>query len=90
MNADATTEIASQSAPALDAGLLAILACPLMRCPLELHGDELVATQPPGAGLRYPVRDGIPVLLMDDAALPEGVATLDAFKSKYADHIPAS
>ncbi len=72
-----------------DDKLLAILVCPLTRSPLKQEGDWLVAQQPEGAGLRYPIRDGIPVLLMDQATLPDGVATLDDFKARYADLIPA-
>ncbi|MFI4860117.1 MAG: Trm112 family protein [Phycisphaerales bacterium JB063] len=75
--------------PKLDAKLLAILVCPLTRSPLTQEDGYLVAQQPEGAGLRYPIKDGIPVLLMDQATLPDGVATLDAFKAKYADVIPA-
>jgi len=65
--------------------VLKVLRCPLTRSPLELRGDELVATV---GGLRYPIRDGIPILLIDEAALPQGVASLDEFKQKFADHIP--
>jgi uncharacterized protein YbaR (Trm112 family) len=73
---------------AIDPQLLEILVCPLIRCPLRQEGDELVATQPPDAGLRYPIRDGIPILLVDEATLPRGVASLDAFKQRYAELIP--
>lgn len=69
--------------------LLDILVCPLTRSKLRQEGDELVATAPEGAGLRYPIRDGIPILLIDEAKLPQGVATLDEFKHKYADQIAA-
>ena len=65
--------------------VLKILRCPLTRSPLELQGEELVATV---GGLRYPIRDGIPILLIDEAALPAGVASLDEFKQKFADQIP--
>ncbi|MEX0746328.1 MAG: Trm112 family protein [Phycisphaeraceae bacterium] len=85
MNADADP---SQS-PALDPALLEILVCPLTRSKLRLEGDELVAEQPEGAGLRYPIRQGVPVLLAEEATLPDGVADLDAFKRRYASHIPA-
>ena len=67
--------------------VLAILRCPLTRSPLRQEGDTLVAEKPEGAGLRYPIRDGIPVLLMEEATLPEGVDSLDAFKAKHADAI---
>lgn len=45
--------------------LLDILVCPVTRSPLRREGDELVATQPVGRGRRYPIRDGIPVLLAE-------------------------
>ncbi|MEM1353856.1 MAG: Trm112 family protein [Planctomycetota bacterium] len=69
---------------AIDPHVLALYRCPLTRSPLRQEGDWLVAEQPEGAGLRYPIRGGIPVLLMDQAELPEGVETLDGFKQKYA------
>jgi uncharacterized protein YbaR (Trm112 family) len=69
----------------MDAELLNILVCPLTRSKLRLEGDELVGEI---GGLRYPVREGIPVLLVDEAKLPPDVATLDEFKKKYADRIP--
>jgi hypothetical protein len=49
--------------------LLAILACPECRRPVRPEGDELVCT---GCGLRYPVRDGIPVMLPEEARRPHG------------------
>jgi len=67
----------------IDPAVLALLRCPLTRSALTQQGDWLVADQPAGAGLRYPIQDGIPVLLMDHATLPEGVGSLDEFKSKY-------
>jgi len=63
--------------------VLALLRCPLTRSTLRQEGDTLVSDQPEGAGLRYPIRDGIPVLLMDQAELPDGVESLEAFKAKY-------
>ena len=52
----------------LDPRLLEILACP--RCHAELRVDEpaqeLVCTSAT-CGLAYPVRDDIPVLLIDEA-----------------------
>ncbi|MEM9419314.1 MAG: hypothetical protein AAGA25_09735 [Planctomycetota bacterium] len=72
----------------LEAGLLDLLVCPLTRSPLRQEGDWLTATTPINAGLRYPIRNGIPVLLADEATLPDGVASLDEFKQRYADAIP--
>ncbi len=53
----------------LDAALLEILACPACRSPLRVEeaAEELVCT---GCGLAYPVRDDIPVLLVDEARKP--------------------
>ena len=50
----------------LDAALLDILACPECRSPLRADdaASELVCT---GCGLADPVRDDIPVLLVDEA-----------------------
>ena len=68
-----------------DAELLKILVCPLTRSPLRQEGDELVGTV---GGLRYPIRDGIPILLIDEAKPPAGVASLDEFKKRFAGEIP--
>lgn len=62
-----------------DPKLLSILRCPLTRSELRLEGDELVATR---GGLRYPIRDGIPVLLVDEASLPPDVRSLAELKTK--------
>ena len=50
----------------LDPELLAILVCPLTRGPLRYDPDaeELISGQ---AGLAYPVRDGVPVMLVEEA-----------------------
>lgn len=72
----------------LDPQLLSLLVCPLTRSPLVQEGEELLATRPEGAGLRYPIRDGIPVLLIDQAKLPPGIASLDEFKARYRALIP--
>ena len=50
---------------ALDPELLALLRCPLTRSKLRQEGDHLVADV---GGLRYPVRDGIPVMLIEEAS----------------------
>ena len=79
--------MADEQTQTLSPQILSILRCPLMRCPLRQEGEVLVAEQPEGAGLRYPIRDGIPVLLMEEATLPEGVDSLEAFKEKYKAHL---
>lgn len=51
---------------ALDPKLLEILVCPLTKAPLHLSRDktELVSK---AARLAFPIRDGIPVLLEEEA-----------------------
>ena len=51
----------------LDPALLDIIVCPDCRASLAVEGEELVCT---GCGLAYPVRDDIPVLLVDEARRP--------------------
>ncbi|MER0244745.1 Trm112 family protein [Streptomyces sp. 796.1] len=57
----------------VEASLLEILACPACHAPLR---DESAADEPElvcegeGCGLAYPIRDGIPVLLVDEARRP--------------------
>ncbi len=50
----------------LDPRLLEILVCPLTKGPLNYDAEagELVSEQ---AGLAYPIRDGIPIMLVDEA-----------------------
>lgn len=48
--------------------LLEILACPLCKTDVRLEGDRIVCVQ---CGRRYPVKDDIPVMLIDEAELPE-------------------
>ncbi|KNC08098.1 MULTISPECIES: Trm112 family protein [Pseudomonas] len=50
----------------MDTKLLDILACPITKGPLKLSADktELISK---GAGLAYPIRDGIPVMLETEA-----------------------
>ncbi len=50
----------------VDPKLLEILVCPVTKGPLEYDaaGQELISKQ---AGLAYPIRDGIPIMLADEA-----------------------
>lgn len=50
---------------ALDPTLLSILACPQDKGPLLLVDDELLYN--PRLRRAYPIEDGIPVLLVDEA-----------------------
>jgi hypothetical protein len=69
----------------IDPDFLAMLRCPLTRSPLRVEGEFLVAEV---GGLRYPVRDGFPVMLIEEAKLPDGIKTLDEFKKRFAGQIP--
>ncbi len=51
----------------IDEELLQILACPVDKAPVQLLGDRLVCST---CGRRYPIRDGIPVMLVDEAETP--------------------
>jgi uncharacterized protein YbaR (Trm112 family) len=55
----------------IDDRLLEILACPACHSPLRADdaASELVCTSD-ACGLAYPVRDDIPVLLVDEARKP--------------------
>jgi uncharacterized protein len=66
----------------LDPRLMDILACPSDdHAPLQVgtpddpDADVLTCTS---CGRRYPVQDGIPVLLLDEATLPDGPAASGA------------
>lgn len=48
----------------IDPWLLERLVCPATRTPLRQEGDWLVSDV---AGLAYPVRHGVPVLLVEEA-----------------------
>lgn len=50
----------------LDPKLLEILVCPLTKVPLryDAANQELISDQ---AGLAYPIKDGIPIMLVDEA-----------------------
>ena len=52
--------------PIMDAKLLEILVCPVTKGPLTYNKNtqELVSTS---ARLAYPIRDGIPVMLEEEA-----------------------
>jgi len=52
--------------PVVDPKLLEILVCPLTHGPLRYDRErqELISDQ---AGLAYPIRDGIPIMLVDEA-----------------------
>jgi uncharacterized protein YbaR (Trm112 family) len=65
----------------LDEETLALLCCPVTRSKLRREGDYLVGEV---GGLKYPIRNGIPVLLAEEAHLPAGVESLEVFRERFA------
>ncbi|TDR93224.1 Trm112 family protein [Enterovirga rhinocerotis] len=63
---DDTPTVSGSPAPRLDPKLLEILVCPLTKGRLDYDSDrqELVSR---GARLAYPIRDGIPIMLPEEA-----------------------
>ncbi len=68
----------------IDTELLQILACPGCKAAIKLvvtkmegRDVESLVCQNPQCGLQYPIREGIPVMLIDEAAGPQSV------KDKY-------
>ncbi len=53
----------------IDKELLEILACPACKAEIRLEGDRIVCT---GCGRRYPIRNDIPIMLIDEAEMPKG------------------
>jgi uncharacterized protein YbaR (Trm112 family) len=56
----------SEGKPQIDPKLLEILVCPLTKGPLryDAQRQELISDT---ARLAYPIRDGIPIMLVDEA-----------------------
>lgn len=56
----------SERVAAIDPKLLEILVCPVSKAPLRYDRDhnELISDK---AGLAFPIRDGIPIMLADEA-----------------------
>lgn len=65
---------------ALDDQLVQMLRCPVTLSKVTRSGDFLVSEV---GGIKYPLRDGIPVMLPEEATLPEGVSSLDEFKKRF-------
>ncbi len=61
-----TDEVPAGAGPGIDRRLLEALVCPVTRGPLDYDAErqELISR---GAGLAFPIHDGIPVMLVDEA-----------------------
>ena len=66
MNSPPAGPPATPSADAIDRKLLEILVCPVTKGALEYDAarNELISRK---AKLAYPIRDGIPIMLADEA-----------------------
>ena len=51
----------------IDKELLDILACPACKSDVKLENEKIVCTK---CGRRYPIKDDIPVMLIDEAEMP--------------------
>ncbi len=63
---DSNDAAARTASVAVDPRLLEVLVCPLTKGPLHYDraANELISRS---AGLAYPIRDGIPIMLAEDA-----------------------
>ncbi len=66
MSEDAEKSTATAEPPRIDPRLLEILVCPLTKTTLEYDAahQELISRS---AHLAYPIRDGIPIMLPEEA-----------------------
>ena len=66
-----TTDPTDRPKVPVDPRLLDVLVCPVTKGPLTYDrlADELVSAS---AGLAYPIRDGIPIMLPEEARLLDG------------------
>lgn len=52
----------------IDKEFLDILACPVCKTEVRLEQEKIVCTK---CGRRYPIRDDIPIMLVEEAEPPE-------------------
>lgn len=66
---------AGSARPAFDPKLLELLVCPVTKCPLQYDAvrQELIST---AARLAYPIRDGIAIMVVDEARNLETGSTI--------------
>jgi uncharacterized protein YbaR (Trm112 family) len=53
--------------------LLSLLVCPLGRAPLRREGEVLICTR---CGPRFSIEDDIPNMILEEAELPRGCASI--------------
>lgn len=52
----------------IDKELLNILVCPVCKTDIELKNDKVICKQ---CKRQYPIREGIPIMLTDEAKVPD-------------------
>jgi uncharacterized protein YbaR (Trm112 family) len=57
--------------------IVELLRCPLGKAPLKQEGNYLVCTL---CEVKFPVRDEIPILMIDEAVMPDGIKDLSDLK----------
>jgi uncharacterized protein YbaR (Trm112 family) len=63
--------------------LLDVLCCPIGKAPLKQEDDSLICTF---CGVVYQIKDGIPILLTDEAVLPDGINSISELKCRKTGH----
>lgn len=74
----------------ISADLLDILRCPVdpkRQARLNLEGDKLVCSK---CGLKFPIKDGFPVMVIEEAELPAGVDHAEQLAPRHGEPAPAS
>lgn len=63
--------------------LLDILRCPMdprRLARLNLEGDRLVCSQ---CSLKFPIKDGFPIMVVEEAELPAGIDSLEQLSERH-------
>jgi uncharacterized protein YbaR (Trm112 family) len=68
---DFSGDVGGASSQELDEEFLSLLACPVCKTGVRREDDRLICDQ---CGRRYPIRDGIPVMLVEEAEIPPTAA----------------
>lgn len=70
--------------------LLEILRCPMdprHQSRLNLEGDRLICQQ---CGLKFPIKDGFPIMVVEEAELPAGVDALEQLPGRHGSQASTS
>jgi uncharacterized protein len=64
-------DFGSATSQELDEEFLSLLACPVCKTGVRREGEQLICDT---CGRRYPIRDGIPVMLVEEAEMAQGAS----------------